>query len=78
MTSEILTNREMRRYENQVRLPEIGIEGQEKIKQARVVVVGTGGIGTTIMQHLVSSGLGTLGIIDNAIVEESNIHRQTL
>ena len=78
MSSDILSNREIRRYQNQIALPDIGLEGQEKIKKSRVVVIGTGGIGTSTMQHLVAAGMGTLGIIDNAMVEESNIHRQTL
>jgi sulfur-carrier protein adenylyltransferase/sulfurtransferase len=78
MESEILSNREIRRYLNQMDLDGFGLQGQEKIKQARVVVVGSGGMGTTVMQHMVASGIGYLGIIDNTIVEESNIHRQTL
>ncbi len=78
MTSEILSNRELRRYNNQIALPGIGLNGQKKIKKAGVVVIGTGGIGTSVMQHLVAAGIGSLGIVDNAMVEEANIHRQTV
>ena len=75
---QILSNREIRRYQNQIVIDKFGIEGQQKIKEAKVAVIGAGGIGTVVLQHLTSCGIGTLGIIDNTMVEETNIHRQTL
>ena len=76
--SQILSNREIRRYQNQIDIEKFGIEGQEKLKETKVVVIGAGGVGTVVLQHLTSCGIGTLGIIDNSMVEETNIHRQTL
>ena len=73
-----LSNRELRRFENQIKLPGIGLEGQIKLKNSKVAIVGAGGIGTNVLMHLVTSGIGTLGIIDNSIIEESNLHRQVL
>lgn len=59
-------------------LEEIGNEGQEKIKKAKVIVIGAGGLGCPILQYLATSGLGTIGIIDFDQVELSNLHRQIL
>ena len=56
----------------------IGKEGQEKIKKTKILVIGSGGIGTAVMQNLSAIGIGTIGIVDNAMVEESNIARQCL
>jgi len=78
MTSEILSNREERRYKNQIALTEIGQIGQEKLKKSKIAIIGSGGIGTSVAQNLVAMGIGTIGITDNDMVEESNIHRQTL
>ena len=66
------------RYIRQIILPEIGVEGQEKLASARVLVVGAGGLGCPAMQYLVSSGIGTIGIIDFDTVSVSNLHRQVL
>jgi adenylyltransferase/sulfurtransferase len=73
-----LTNQEQRRYSNQISLPEIGESGQLKIKNAKVVVVGAGGLGCTALQHLTITGIGKLGIIDNELVTEANLYRQVL
>ncbi|WKV12439.1 HesA/MoeB/ThiF family protein [Marivirga harenae] len=66
------------RYIRQILLPEIGIEGQEKISTAKVLVVGAGGLGCPAMQYLASSGVGTIGIVDFDKVSASNLHRQIL
>jgi adenylyltransferase/sulfurtransferase len=59
-------------------LVEVGKEGQEKIKGASVVVIGAGALGGPVLQYLVASGVGTIGIVDNDWVEETNLHRQVL
>ncbi|WP_025743878.1 HesA/MoeB/ThiF family protein [Aquimarina pacifica] len=66
------------RYHRQVILPEIGISGQKKLDNAKVLVIGAGGLGCPILQYLVAAGIGTIGIIDFDIVDVSNLHRQIL
>ena len=78
MKSEILSEKEIRRYSLQISLPDVGLKGQEKIKQSRVIVIGAGGKGTTVMQHLTSLGIGKLGITDNYLIEENCLTRQRL
>ena len=62
----------------QIQLPEVGLTGQEKIKTARVLVIGAGGKGTSVLQSLAAAGVGTLGIADNMLVEENILPRQNL
>ncbi len=62
----------------QIQLPDIGISGQEKIKNSRVLVIGAGGKGTSVLQSLSAAGVGTLGITDNMLVEENILPRQSL
>lgn len=76
--SKILSDPELRRFSGQLSLPQIGIEGQEKLKRASVAVVGAGGLGSVVLQYLASVGVGHLGIIDYSMVEEKNIQRQVL
>lgn len=66
------------RYGKQMLLPEIGESGQLKLKNAKVLVVGAGGLGCPILQYLASSGVGTIGMIDFDTVELHNLHRQIL
>lgn len=73
-----LTDQELRRYKNQITLGEIGSEGQEKIKNTKIIVIGAGGLGTVVLSQLCAIGAGQLGITDNDLVEEKNVHRQTL
>ena len=73
-----LTEIELRRYSRQIKLEEIGIEGQEKLKNSKVLVIGTGGLGTPVLQYLAAAGVGTIGICDNDYVNESNFHRQIM
>jgi len=72
------TLEELNRYSRQMLLEEIGIEGQLKIKQAKVLMVGAGGLGCPVLQYLNAIGVGTLGIIDFDKVEIHNLHRQLL
>ncbi|MCB9061426.1 MAG: ThiF family adenylyltransferase [Halobacteriovoraceae bacterium] len=66
------------RYERQLILKEVGKEGQEKLSNAKVLVVGAGGLGGSLLQYLAAAGVGTIGICDNDQVSESNLHRQIL
>lgn len=66
------------RYNRQMILPEIGAEGQRKIGQSKVLVIGVGGLGCVIAQYLAAAGIGTLGFIDFDTVDVHNLHRQIL
>lgn len=69
---------EFLRYNRQMMLPEIGDEGQEKLKKAKVLVIGAGGLGCPILQYITTAGVGTIGIIDFDKIELHNLHRQIL
>ncbi|MBF4506825.1 HesA/MoeB/ThiF family protein [Flavobacterium sp. JLP] len=69
---------EFLRYNRQTILPEIGDEGQEKLKKARVLVIGAGGLGCPILQYIATAGVGFIGIIDFDTIEIHNLHRQIL
>lgn len=64
------------RYDRQTMIPEIGDDGQRKLADAKVLVIGAGGLGTTIIYHLAAAGVGTIGVADNDIVSLSNLNRQ--
>ena len=66
------------RYNRQTILPEIGDEGQEKLKKSKVLVIGAGGLGCPILQYIATAGVGTIGIVDFDKIEIHNLHRQIL
>ena len=73
-----LSEKELDRYSRQVMLQEIGYQGQLKLKQARVCVVGVGGLGNPITTRLAAMGVGKIRIVDRDVIELSNLHRQTM
>ena len=73
-----LSDKELERYSRQVMLEEIGYDGQLKLKNSKVCVVGVGGLGTPITTRLVAMGVGKLRIVDRDVIELSNLHRQTI
>ena len=72
------TKEEKQQYKRHLILEEIGLEGQLKLKKAKVLVIGAGGLGCPILQYLSAAGVGSIGIIDNDVVEQSNLQRQIL
>ena len=73
-----LTDQEKNRYSRHISLDQVGLSGQEKLKAAKVLVVGAGGLGCPILQYLTAAGVGTIGIIDFDDVDETNLQRQIL
>ena len=73
-----LTTEEKARYARQILLPDIGIEGQRRLKNAKVLVVGAGGLGSPALLYLAAAGVGTIGIVDDDTVDASNLQRQVI
>jgi molybdopterin/thiamine biosynthesis adenylyltransferase/rhodanese-related sulfurtransferase len=73
-----LSSDEIMRYSRHLILPEVGMEGQRKLKAAKVLLVGTGGLGSPLALYLAAAGVGTLGLVDFDVVDESNLHRQVI
>src|SRR5580658_4788729 len=73
-----LTTDELARYSRHLILPEVGEEGQRKLKAAKVLCVGTGGLGSPLAFYLAAAGVGTLGLVDFDVVDASNLQRQII
>ena len=78
MADKALTPSELERYARHIVLAEIGGPGQQKLKKARVLVIGAGGLGSPVLQYLAAAGIGTLGIVDDDTVSLSNLQRQLI
>lgn len=74
----MLSERELERYDRQIRLPNFGVDGQRKLKAAKVLVAGVGGLGTASALYLAAAGIGKLVLVDKETVELSNLNRQVL
>lgn len=74
----ILSQEENKQYSRHLILDEIGVIGQERLKASKVLVIGAGGLGCPILQYLTAAGVGTIGIIDNDTVDQTNLQRQIL
>ena len=74
----MLTDNERHRYSRHLLLDKVGINGQEKLKQAKVLVIGAGGLGCPVLMYLTAAGVGTIGVIDFDTVDETNLQRQVL
>ncbi|HUQ93809.1 MAG TPA: molybdopterin-synthase adenylyltransferase MoeB [Bryobacteraceae bacterium] len=77
-TPVALTNEEILRYSRHLILPEVGMEGQLKLKAARVLCIGTGGLGAPIGMYLAAAGVGTIGLVDFDVVDRTNLQRQII
>jgi sulfur-carrier protein adenylyltransferase/sulfurtransferase len=73
-----LSPREMARYARHIAIPEFNVEGQKKLKAAKVLVIGSGGLGSPLLLYLAAAGVGHLGIVDFDVVDDSNLQRQVL
>jgi len=73
-----LTREEVARYSRHLIIPDVGMDGQKRLKNARVLVVGAGGLGSPALLYLAAAGVGTLGIVDFDVVDESNLQRQVI
>src|SRR5579872_1136022 len=70
--------RGLRRYSRHLLIPEVGVEGQQRLERSRVLCIGAGGLGSPVLQYLAAAGVGRIGVVDDDAVDESNLQRQTI
>jgi len=73
-----LSQDQIARYSRHLLLPEVGVEGQEKLRNAKVLCIGTGGLGSPLGLYLAAAGIGKLGLVDFDVVDQSNLQRQVM
>jgi len=73
-----LSAEEMSRYSRHLSLPRVGVDGQLKLKSSKILIIGTGGLGAPVSMYLAAAGVGTVGLVDFDVVDESNLQRQVL
>lgn len=78
MNNTLLTQSELSQYSRHFKLPEVGIHGQQRLKNARVLYIGAGGLGSAALMYLAAAGVGTIGIVDDDVIEISNLQRQVI
>jgi molybdopterin/thiamine biosynthesis adenylyltransferase/rhodanese-related sulfurtransferase len=76
--AESLTIEEVRRYSRHLIIPDVAMSGQKRLKNSRVLAIGAGGLGSPVLMYLAAAGVGTLGVIDFDVVDESNLQRQII
>jgi adenylyltransferase/sulfurtransferase len=76
--NQILSHEEIRRYSRHLLIPEVGLAGQEKLKQSSILIIGTGGLGSPVAMYLAAAGVGHLGLVDYDVVDYSNLQRQII
>lgn len=70
--------RELRRYSRHLLIPEVGLAGQERLASSRALLIGAGGLGSPVLQYLAAAGVGRIGVVDDDVVDETNLQRQTI
>src|SRR5512145_2473146 len=73
-----LSREEILRYSRHLLIPEVGLEGQRKLKAASILVIGTGGLGSPVALYLAAAGIGRIGLVDYDVVDSSNLQRQVI
>src|SRR6476469_5676205 len=73
-----LSNEEIQRYSRHLIMPEVGVDGQKKLKAAKVLCIGAGGLGSPLALYLAAAGVGTIGLVDFDVVDYSNLQRQII